>query len=178
MIKIRSMKAISLSKTVLVLLITMSIQNAIAQSETQNPTGGAGVFWKLQGNTGTTPGTHFVGTTDAKDLVFKTQGSEKMRIVNSTGNVGIGTTNAQERLHVAGNVLVANNNGYMGVNTSGVSAPMLKIIGNEIFMGDFVNTNYAGTRIVSSFDAGGFISIDDALSNSMIYARNSDRFVG
>lgn len=36
--------------------------------------------WSLTGNTGTTAGTNFIGTTDNKDLVFKTNGTEKMQI--------------------------------------------------------------------------------------------------
>lgn len=46
--------------------------------------------WNLSGNTGTTPGTDFFGTTDNKDLVIKTNNSEKMRIA-ANGKVGIGT---------------------------------------------------------------------------------------
>jgi hypothetical protein len=55
---------------------------------------GAASAWNLTGNTGTNPGVDFVGTTDTKDLVFKTDGTENMRILNTTGNVGIGTTTA------------------------------------------------------------------------------------
>ena len=47
--------------------------------------------WLLTGNAGTTAGTNFLGTTDAKDLVFKTNNTEWMRIVTA-GNVGIGTS--------------------------------------------------------------------------------------
>src|ERR1035437_8428703 len=47
--------------------------------------------WLLNGNAGTTAGTNFLGTTDAKDLVFKTNNTEWMRIVTA-GNVGIGTS--------------------------------------------------------------------------------------
>jgi len=47
--------------------------------------------WLTLGNAGTTAGTNFVGTTDAKDLVFKTSNTEWMRIL-SGGNVGIKTT--------------------------------------------------------------------------------------
>ena len=35
----------------------------------------AGGFWSLTGNTGTTPGTHFLGTTDAQNVVFKRSGT-------------------------------------------------------------------------------------------------------
>lgn len=40
--------------------------------------------WSLTGNAGTTPGTNFLGTTDAKDLVCKTNNVERVRIM-STG---------------------------------------------------------------------------------------------
>jgi len=46
--------------------------------------------WVLTGNAGTTTGINFLGTTDAKDLVFKTNNTEWVRIVTA-GNVGIGT---------------------------------------------------------------------------------------
>lgn len=55
--------------------------------------------WKLDGNFGTTPGTDFIGTTDATDLVFKTQGLEKMRITTS-GKVGIDENNPTSSLQV------------------------------------------------------------------------------
>jgi len=36
--------------------------------------------WNLTGNTGTTPGTNFIGTTDNQSLIFKINNTEKMRI--------------------------------------------------------------------------------------------------
>ncbi|MCZ8284535.1 MAG: hypothetical protein O9353_03680, partial [Bacteroidia bacterium] len=47
--------------------------------------------WKLLGNAGTTAGTNFLGTTDAQDLVFKTNNVEYIRTLASNGNVGIGS---------------------------------------------------------------------------------------
>ena len=41
----------------------------------------AGGFWATVGNTGTTAGTHFIGTVDARDLVFKTHNTEVFRRV-------------------------------------------------------------------------------------------------
>ncbi len=55
--------------------------------------------WKLLGNAGTTPGTNFLGTTDAKDLTIYTNNSERMRI-SSGGDVGIGAASLGSRLLV------------------------------------------------------------------------------
>ncbi len=48
--------------------------------------------WSLLGNAGSNPATNFLGTTDAQDLVFKTNNTERLRIVNevspSTGTAG------------------------------------------------------------------------------------------
>lgn len=59
-------------------------------------TNGAGVYtwktitseaWSLLGNSGTTAGTNFVGTTDAQDVVFKRNSAEALRIAN--GNIQV-----------------------------------------------------------------------------------------
>ncbi len=52
------------------------------------PTGADGALnaWSLTGNAGTTPGTNFVGTTDANDVVFKRNDIETMR-TDSYGNL-------------------------------------------------------------------------------------------
>ena len=42
--------------------------------------------WMMNGNAGFTAGTHFIGTTDNKDLVFKTNASERLRI-DRTGKI-------------------------------------------------------------------------------------------
>lgn len=56
--------------------------------------------WGLVGNTGTVATTNYLGTTDAVDLVFKTGGTEAMR-VTSGQRLGIGTTTPGYRLEVA-----------------------------------------------------------------------------
>ena len=61
--------------------------------------------WSTLGNSGTTAGTNFIGTTDAVDLVFKTNSAEGMRIT-SAGNVGIGTSSPNTLLDVNGGLAV------------------------------------------------------------------------
>ncbi len=58
----------------------------------------SGTEWKLTGNSGTTPGTDFIGTTDAQALVLKTTGSSRMNI-SSTGVTTIG--NGTDQVNIA-----------------------------------------------------------------------------
>ena len=57
--------------------------------------------WSLTGNGGTTPGTNFVGTTDANALYFKTQNSTRL-VITSAGKVGIVTTSPTAKLQIEG----------------------------------------------------------------------------
>lgn len=59
--------------------------------------------WSLAGNSGTNPPTQFLGTTDNKPLVFKTNKTERLRILNS-GYIGIGTSAPQQRVDINGNM--------------------------------------------------------------------------
>ena len=59
------------------------------------------IGWKTEGNLGTDPAVNYLGTGDAQDLVFRTDDSERMRVL-ATGNVGIGTTTPDYLLHQEG----------------------------------------------------------------------------
>jgi hypothetical protein len=69
---------------------------------------GSGLFWSLTGNSIT--GTEFLGTTNAQPLVIRTNNTERIR-VTAGGNVGVGTTNPQARLHVEDGEIWLFNNG-------------------------------------------------------------------
>ena len=45
--------------------------------------------WTMNGNTGTNPATHYIGTADAQDVVFKSNGQEVIRLENN-GNIRLG----------------------------------------------------------------------------------------
>lgn len=47
--------------------------------------------WNLNGNSGTNPASDYIGTGDATDLVFKTNGLERLRVA-SNGSVELGTS--------------------------------------------------------------------------------------
>jgi hypothetical protein len=57
--------------------------------------------WLLEGNMGTDPTINYLGTSDATDLVIRTSGAERIRVL-STDNVGIGTNNPQRPFHLSG----------------------------------------------------------------------------
>lgn len=83
-------------KSFLVLAFTAITALTYGQAEVQNPTF---PFWKVMGNSGTNSSTNFVGTTDNISLRFRTNNTEKA-VIDSIGNVGIGTSTPGERLHV------------------------------------------------------------------------------
>ena len=68
--------------------------------------------WNVTGNSATNPATNFIGTTDVKDLVLKTNNLERMRL-NSAGYVGIsGAPEDGIALKVSGRTQVLTNLPY------------------------------------------------------------------
>ena len=65
---------------------------------------GADPGWSMAGDAGTISGTNFLGTINADDLIIKTNATEAIR-VDSSGNIGIGTTNPTTKLHVVGSAI-------------------------------------------------------------------------
>jgi hypothetical protein len=64
--------------------------------------------WSITGNVGTNPATNFLGTTDNQALVFRTNNTERMRILG-TGFIGIGTTTPTYNV----DVILNNASGYI-----------------------------------------------------------------
>lgn len=106
--------------------------------------------WKLLGNAGTVAGTNFLGTTDAQDLVFKTNNLERMRTLASNGNVGIAHTAPLSKLTVQerfdGNYTVLNPFNKL----TGISAE-----DNTDFIG--MSTEDIDGNLATTNDAGGLI---------------------
>jgi hypothetical protein len=57
--------------------------------------------WLLGGNSGTSPASQFLGTTDNQSLVFRTNNTEWMRLL-ANGNLGLGTLTPAARLDIRG----------------------------------------------------------------------------
>ncbi len=82
---------------------------------------GNGDAWLTTGNAGTVAGTNFLGTTDAVDLVFRTNNTEKMRVL-SAGNVGIGLAAPNRKLHIDGGNATATHAKFSAGTTTGTNA--------------------------------------------------------
>ena len=74
--------------------------------------------WAVNGNANITA-TNFLGTTNAQDLVFKTNNTEYMRL-KSNGFLGIGTNNPQQTTHIFSNIIYPPL-GLQNTNASGYS---------------------------------------------------------
>lgn len=97
--------------------IFCSMENSFAQT------------WSTTGNSGTTAGTNFIGTTDAKDFVFKTNGIEKGRIKSATG-FQFGTSGVNlAKIDTGGNLTFSGNAAY-------------KVAGNKYAFQYAANPNY------------------------------------
>lgn len=97
--------------------------------------------WSLLGNAGTNPANHFIGTADNQPLVFRTNNNEQIRIL-ANGNVGIGSSNPQNRLDIVGgmslrNVAAANGSNFgMEFNTNS-NSPRIDWVYNGNYTGSF-----------------------------------------
>ncbi|HTE12317.1 MAG TPA: hypothetical protein VK645_15140, partial [Chitinophagaceae bacterium] len=149
----------------------------------------SGTAWSLTGNTGTSSGTNFLGTTDNTSLKFRTNNTLGM-VLDSLGNVGIGTSPAftagtfQEQLLVdAGttssyNAIVARGsiNNYLQLNiqnqSNGTSASADIVAtannGNE-------STNYIDMGINSSTNSQ---NIMGAANDAYLYTTGNNLLVG
>jgi hypothetical protein len=77
--------------------------NQIANNSiTANKFANDALGWLLSGNNISNPATQFLGTTSNQPLVFRTNNTEKMRLL-ANGNLGIGTTSPVDLLTVVGN---------------------------------------------------------------------------
>jgi hypothetical protein len=109
---------LSLIKACIVLSVFLSGQTLLAQNEVANPN----TFWKTNGNSGINSGTQFIGTTSNASLRMRTNSTERM-VIDSTGNVGIGTSTPSQKLDIVGNLEL--NGALMPGGAAGTSGQML-----------------------------------------------------
>ncbi|WP_130736397.1 hypothetical protein [Flavobacterium sp. J27] len=137
-----------------------------------------GLDWSLQGNSGTTPGTHFLGTTDTQNIQFHTNNLERMRIL-SGGTMGInsvGTTSSQLTVvgastndAVAGS---ANNNVANGFWGRNAHATGTAVIGATNGLGGVYPTKGAGVAGSSTNGVAVYGSTGNGLPNDATHNGN------
>ena len=141
---------------------------------TQIVSGGSG--WSLTGNAATDPTSNFLGTTDSKDLVIRTQNIERLR-VHLNGNIGINFSGGPIALldlrnNTEGNsIYVTNsstNSSQYGFRTAvnGVNVNAFRTAGEFVATG--VGSNNTGLTVSASaatVNYGGFFNAADGISN-------------
>ncbi|NQX98375.1 MAG: hypothetical protein HRT73_10930, partial [Flavobacteriales bacterium] len=81
----------------------------------------SGDAWGLTGNSGTNPGTNFIGTTDAQDWVIRTNNTPRVRVysngrteifstTDATGTANTGSLEIANSLRIDGNEIITNTN--------------------------------------------------------------------
>lgn len=127
--------------------------------------------WLLSGNAASA--SHFLGTTNNQPLVFRTNNTEKMRLL-ATGSLGVGTTSPIQTLDVNGRMNVANGviqrGGAALTSTSDlglysqISGNWMRFVTNNAPFYWFADSG-SGTNALMTLSAGGNLSLKNPAGN-------------
>lgn len=132
--------------------------------------------WSLTGNSGTTAGTNFIGTTDARDLVFKTNNTEAFRIsslgyITSNGSIYANTTTGtSKRFRV---INTANPFAIAEISIPSSADVGQLILGNGSASAAVKSTNLTASRILELPDKSGTLATEDYLVYTALIDANS-----
>lgn len=111
-------------------------------------------YWSLTGNSGTTVGTNFIGTTDSEDFAFYTDDTERMRFTSDgQGLVGLSAAYAAEDFftiegnateYYALNVYSPGVGTYIDAGTYGVISLVNNTSGYPVYAKNSSTTSYGG----------------------------------
>jgi len=104
--------------------------------------------WNITGNSGTNSSNNFIGTTDNQPLILKSNSIESIRI-KPNGNVGLGTTSPDAKLHIAQDN-INNQNLVLGKFTSFGST------GGSAIVSLTYNSTAANLEVNSTYSGNGF----------------------
>lgn len=117
------------------------VSDAAGKASWQNMEAGNINGWSMGGNAGTNPLTNYIGTSDATDLMIRTNGTARMTFA-STGNIGVGMNplpgaklsiynNAGEGININGGTMYNGLSAYV----NGVGFVNAGVLGQNIGMG-------------------------------------------
>ncbi|MQP25538.1 hypothetical protein GFJ94_10725 [Flavobacterium sp. LMO8] len=114
-------------------------------------TTGSNNDWALTGNSGTTPGTNYVGTSDAQDLRFKTNNTDRLNISNTNGQLqsyfaGTNTEPAFSWNADSNTGVFRSAADNLGLTTNGVEGVRLRENSNVSIGATYASTNAAPTN--------------------------------
>ena len=130
--------------------------------------------WALTGNSGTTAGTNFIGTTDSIDFAIFTDNTERMRVL-AGGNVGIGTISPAQSLDVVGGAQFSNGEFDIYSHFNGFTTFMDLNTANDNYIqhwrlltGDYTSGNDEGFKVqkfLSGSSATSYPFVIDTIDN-------------
>ena len=132
-------------------------------------------MWSLTGNSGTTPGTNFIGTTDNKDLVFKTNGTEAFR-ATSTNRIGIGTITPSYILSLNGDAnqtfgmerSTTTNGSDLTIQSGSSKAAVGNKLGGDLYLNSGIATGTGSSNIyLQTSTSGSAGNADNPLTTKM-----------
>jgi len=144
-------------------------------------------FWTIRGNTGTTPGTHFIGTIDDKNLIFKTNnthaglidhqdfntslGSYSLEVVSGQGNSAIGYASSTSVNSGSFNTSVGGNSQELNI-----SGDMNTSLGFNSLHGNVSSSNNTAIGVSSlAFNTLGFNNLGLGFSSGQYNTINSNQ---
>lgn len=130
--------------------------------------------WGLRGNSGTNPANDYIGTADGQDLVFKTGGTEEMRLSNG-GNLQV-----EDDVTVKGNDINGNPTTDAALNVNSRGSIKAKLDVNNNGTEDFAVVNGGGSNVFAVTETGnsrfslGTVTIDNIGGSGNRYVKTDN----
>ncbi len=143
--------------------------NGTAWVRLLNNTGNNGTAWLTTGNAGTTVGTNFIGTSDNISLSISTNGTERMRVLN-TGEVGVNTTTPSMMLDAIWNTTTADFSTIRGLATG--NARVYGVFGAVTTSTTVNASGVRGDAIATTGATNGILGVSASSTGNGVYGNN------